>query len=63
MSTTLAGRIWFNTTQAGEYTGRHPKTILHALYDGELRGSQKHPRCSWRIHKDWLDAWLRGETP
>ena len=53
-------RVWYSTTQAADYAGRHPKTILDALHLGELHGSQKRAGCSWRIHRDALDSWLRG---
>ena len=52
-------RIWFSTGQAAEYAGRHPKTVLAALQLKKLRGSQKQAGCSWRIHRDSLDDWLR----
>lgn len=58
--TDVHSRIWFSTTQAAEYAGRHVKTIANALRDGELVGSQRHAGCSWRIHRDDLDRWLRG---
>lgn len=61
MSTTTEGRVWFSTEQAAEYAGRHRKTILNALVAQELRGSQRAAGCTWRIHRDDLDAWLRGE--
>jgi excisionase family DNA binding protein len=52
------GRIWFSTNQAARYAGRHPKTILTALALGDLKGTQRHPGCSWRIRREDLDAWL-----
>ena len=55
-----AERVWYNTKQAAEYAGRHPKTVLVALHLGELCGSQKQAGCSWRIHRDSLNDWLRG---
>ena len=55
-------RIWYSTTQAASYAGRHSKTILTALQAGELVGSQRRAGCFWRIHRDDLDAWLRGGT-
>lgn len=58
----LADRIWFSTTQAAEYAGRHQKTVLNALYLGDLKGAQRQTGCSWRIHRDDLDSWLRGES-
>lgn len=60
MTELLASRIWFSTSQAAEYAARHPRTIANALRDGELVGHQRGPGCSWRIHRDALDAWLGG---
>lgn len=59
---TAEGRVWFSTAQAGEYAGRHPKTVLDALHLGDLRGSQRSAGCSWRIHRSDLDSWLRGDA-
>lgn len=61
MSTTTE-RIWFNTAQAAEYTGYHATTVRGALEAGELVGSQRKKNGRWRIHRDQLDAWLRGEA-
>ena len=63
MSADLNARIWHDTKTAGEYTGYSPTTILRALEAGELVGSQPRGRgARWRIHRDALDAWLRGES-
>lgn len=55
-------RIWFNTDQAAEYTGYHPTTVRGALQSGELSGTQRKKNGRWRMHRDQLDAWLRGEA-
>lgn len=55
-------RTWFNTSQAADYTGYHATTVRGALESGELVGSQRKPNGRWRIHKDELDAWLKGEA-
>ncbi|MEV4604829.1 helix-turn-helix domain-containing protein [Amycolatopsis sp. NPDC049253] len=54
---------WMGTPEGATYTGRHAKTLLKALRRGELLGYQNGPRGSWRIHRDDLDAWIRGERP
>lgn len=54
---------WFGTTDGGKYASRHAKTLLKALRRGELRGFQSKANGTWRIHRDDLDAWLRGERP
>lgn len=53
-------RIWFDTAQAAEHTGRHPQTIRKACEAQELHGSQRKPNGRWRIHRDCLDAWALG---
>jgi excisionase family DNA binding protein len=64
MTTSVAApvtdRIWFDTAQAAEYASFSTKTIVRALQAGELRGQQLKDRGRWRIHRDWLDAWLSG---
>lgn len=61
MSTsTLTDRIWFDTVQAAQYTGWSTKTVVRALRSGDLRGQQRSAGCRWRMHRDWLDAWMAG---
>ncbi|EFQ84688.1 DNA binding domain, excisionase family [Aeromicrobium marinum DSM 15272] len=55
------GRTWFSTAQAAQHSGWSSKTVLRALRDGTLAGSQRMAGGRWRIHRDDLDAWLRGE--
>lgn len=57
----LSDRIWFDTAQASEYAGYHRQTIVRALQSGELQGNQRKVGGKWRIHRDDLDAWMRGE--
>lgn len=57
----MTGRLWLNTTQAAEIADRHVDTVLVALQTGELDGGQRKKGGRWRIHRDCLDAWLRGE--
>jgi excisionase family DNA binding protein len=56
----VTDRIWFDTAQAAEYTGFSTKTIVRALRAEKLRGQQLAERGRWRMHRDWLDAWLNG---
>lgn len=58
----LNARIWHTTNSAAAYAAVHAQTILTALRSGELRGSQRKKSGNWRIHRDDLDAWLRGEA-
>jgi excisionase family DNA binding protein len=62
MTTDVASRIWYDTKQAGQYSGWSSKTVVRALRDGSLKGHQTSAGHRWRIHRDDLDAWLRGES-
>ncbi len=56
--TNLDERIWHSVQTAIPYAGYSERTILTALRDGSLKGSQRVPGGHWRIHRDDLDAWL-----
>lgn len=60
--TDWTGQIWFTTRQAGAYATYSPTTILRACESGELKGHQRRPGARWRIHREELDRWLRGEA-
>ena len=49
--------------QAATYAGCNPQTIAKACRDGSLAAGQPFGGAGgrWRIHRDALDAWLRGE--
>lgn len=60
--------VWLSPKQAAARVGRHERTIRDALHEwvrtrgkSGLCGSQRAANCSWRIHVDDLDAWMRGE--
>lgn len=61
MTIDLNYRYWFSTKQAVEYTGRSKDYILEALATGDLKGHQRVVGGRWSIHRDDLDAWMRGE--
>jgi excisionase family DNA binding protein len=53
---------WYNLPDAATYAaGASSDTIGDALRSGELRGYQAAAGGKWRIHRDDLDAWIRGE--
>ncbi len=61
---------WMSVQQAATYSGHHPDYIYDALHEFEaargrsgLRGFQRDANCKWRIDKDDVDAWVRGEQP
>lgn len=52
---------WLDVRAAAVYSRKSRNTILSALQAGELRGSQTKTGGKWSIHRDAVDAWLRGE--
>lgn len=52
---------WLTAAQAVAYSHKSLNTINKALRDGSLKGSQTKRFGTWSIHRDDLDAWLRGE--
>lgn len=61
---------WYSPVQAAPYAHVHKDTIYDALHEfvsskGKrgLRGYQRDANCKWLIHRDDLDAWVRGEQP
>jgi len=53
---------WLTQSEAADYARRSVGYINKALRDGSLRGSQTKRGGDWRIHRDDLDAWIRGEV-
>jgi hypothetical protein len=53
---------WFTVKTAIPYSHRSGGLITRALREGTLRGSQTKANGTWLIHRDDLDAWLRGEV-
>lgn len=53
---------WMKVAEAAEYTRRSKTIIFAALRSGELRGNQRKSAGTWLIHRDDLDAWLRGDV-
>jgi excisionase family DNA binding protein len=52
---------WLSIGEAAAYAHRSPDTISAACREGSLRGNQPKPKGKWLIHRDDLDAWIRGE--
>lgn len=50
----------FTLAEAAKYLRVHPQTIYKMVRTGELPAA-KIGRA-WRIHKDTLDAYLKGQT-
>jgi excisionase family DNA binding protein len=52
---------WMVLAEVCEYARGGRDEVLTALADGSLRGYQVKPGGKWRIHRDDVDTWLRGE--
>jgi excisionase family DNA binding protein len=53
---------WLTTAQAALYIHRHEEYIRELLRAGAIHGSQTGPNGRWLIHRDALDAYVRGEV-
>ena len=54
---------WMTVPQVQTYSATGKADVLAALADGSLRGYQRRAGGRWRIHRDDVDSWLRGEAP
>lgn len=52
---------WFTKDEAAERARVSADTIGDALRSGDLRGYQSGRGGRWRIHRDDIDAWIKGE--
>lgn len=53
---------WMKTKEAAAYSRYSLDTIYRAIDSGDLQYSRDGQRCAYRIHKDWLDQWLKGRA-
>ena len=51
---------WLKVQEAAWLARDSCNTIRHALESGELRGYQRKKGGRWRIHRNDLDAWMKG---
>lgn len=54
---------WLLVPEVVAYSKVGKRDVLAALADGSLRGSQLTAGGKWRVHRDDVDSWLRGERP
>lgn len=54
---------WLTPRQVADASQHHVQTIFTELRAGRLRGTQPKRRGHWRIHRDDVTAWMRGERP
>lgn len=54
---------WMTVPEVQAYARSGRREVLEALNDGSLRGHQRKTGGRWRVHRDDVDSWLRGEPP
>lgn len=54
---------WMTVREVQAYSRQGRREVLDALGDGSLRGHQRKPGGKWTVHRDDVDAWLRGDQP
>lgn len=54
---------WLVVPEVQAYARASRHEVIDALNDGSLRGYQRAPGGKWRVHRDDVDAWLRGDSP
>jgi excisionase family DNA binding protein len=55
-------RVWLNTAEAAAYARMSTRHLLRLAKRGAVRGEQIAQGGHWRFHRDWLDAFLAGDT-
>lgn len=63
MTAPILDSPWLLVPEVMRYARVGNRDVLGALGDGSLRGHQVKAGGKWRIHRDDVDAWLRGEQP
>jgi len=57
----VIGRVWFSPAEVQAMTGISRTEIYLALQTGDLLGHQRGKGRIWRVHRDAVNAWMRGE--
>lgn len=56
------GRVWLTPADVQQMTGFSRTEVYGALQSGELVGHQRSKHKQWRIRREDVDAWVRGDT-
>lgn len=59
----LSERWWLSVAEVSAITGYTKPLIYMEMSQGSLRSYTRGGRGQVRIHRDDLDAWMRGEAP
>jgi excisionase family DNA binding protein len=60
MTSVVTDSPWMVVAEVEAYARASKRDVIEALNDGSLRGSQRKAGGKWRVHRDDVDAWLRG---
>ncbi|MCW2902256.1 MAG: Helix-turn-helix domain [Streptosporangiaceae bacterium] len=53
-------RMWFTPAEVMTITGVSRTEVYEALQTGELEGHQRGKARRWRVHRNAVEAWMRG---
>lgn len=58
------GQVWFTVRETAARARCSVRTVYRAIHDGDLPTEQRgRAGAHHRIHRDVIDAWVRGEQP
>ncbi|TSD47998.1 helix-turn-helix domain-containing protein [Rhodococcus sp. KBS0724] len=60
---TPKAKQWMSTSEVAEYMGCSVLTVLRLLRTKQMIGYQSGPKASWRINRDDVELYIRGEKP
>lgn len=55
-------RVWLTPAEVQTITGVCRSEVYAALQTRELRGSQRGKNGRWRVHRDDVTEWMRGQV-
>lgn len=53
---------WLTVPQAADRAQSSVKVIYNAIARGKLKAVRLGARREWRVHLEWVDAWLNAEA-
>lgn len=59
----MTAQMWMDVGQVAAESGRHPRTVNHALRRGLLVGVQPSPRARWRVTRASFNRWEQAGCP
>jgi len=53
---------WLKLAESSAYAKRGPKSLRHAVQNGELRAARIGGRRELLFRREWLDEWLEAQA-